>query len=116
MDSILIHHYIKEFIIISQIGEFGIIFDTSPHVFNDLLKSSCQRTSNYFKRMTLLNITPMMSMVERVAIGMETPKIDSKCSLKKEFNELICINPWMVLKLIFSQVDSCHSYVCSLLT
>ena len=28
-----------------------------------------------------------------VAIGEETSKIDSDCSLEKEFTELICMNP-----------------------
>ena len=35
----------------------------------------------------------MMSMADLVAIGVETPMIDSECSLEKEFTELICINP-----------------------
>ena len=35
----------------------------------------------------------MMSMANLVVIGVETPKIDSGCSLEKEFTKLICINP-----------------------
>ena len=39
----------------------------------------------------------MMSMVNLVAIGMETLRINSKCSLEKEFTELIPMNPSIVL-------------------
>ena len=35
----------------------------------------------------------MMSVADVVTITVETPKIDSTCSLKKEFIELICMNP-----------------------
>ena len=52
-----------------------------------------RRTSNYLERITLSNPTNMMSMVEPVAITMETLRIDSGCSLDKEFTELICMNP-----------------------
>ena len=52
-----------------------------------------RRTSNYLERITLSNPTHMMSMADPIAIGVETPRIDSGCSLEKEFTELICINP-----------------------
>ena len=58
----------------------------------------------------------MISMADLVPISMEILRIDSGCSLKKEFIELICMNPRMVLYLIVNQVDSCHNCVCSLLT
>ena len=35
----------------------------------------------------------MMSMADIVAIGVETLRIDSDCSLDKEFTELIHMNP-----------------------
>ena len=38
-------------------------------------------------------LTHMMSMVDLVAIGIETLRIDSECSLEKEFTKLICMNP-----------------------
>ena len=41
----------------------------------------------------------MMSMVDFVAIGVETLRIDSGCSLEKEFTELIRKIPLMVLHL-----------------
>ena len=50
-------------------------------------------TSNYLERITLYNPTHMMSMVDPIAIGMEILRIDSGCSLKKGFNELIRLNP-----------------------
>ena len=50
-------------------------------------------TINYPKRIALSDPTHMMSMVDLVAIGVETLKIDIGCSLKKEFTELICMNP-----------------------
>ena len=58
----------------------------------------------------------MMSMTDPKAIGVETLRIDSRCSLEKEFTELIGINPWMVLYLTVNQVDSCHICVCGPLT
>ena len=71
-----------------------------------------KRSSNYPERITLYNPTHMMSMADPIAIGVETLRIDSGWSLEKEFIELICMNPWMVLYLIVNQVDSCHDCVC----
>ena len=48
-------------------------------------------TSNYPERIELYDLTHMMSMVDLVAIGVETPRIDSEYSLEKEFTELIHI-------------------------
>ena len=50
-------------------------------------------TLNYLERITLSNLIHMMSMVDHVAIGVETPRIDSRCSLEKDFTKLICMNP-----------------------
>ena len=75
-----------------------------------------RRTSNYPKRITLSNPTHMMSIADAIAIGVETLRIDSGCSLEKEFTKLISMNSSMVLYLIVNQVDSCHGCVCSPLT
>ena len=56
----------------------------------------------------------MMSMDDPIATGAETLRIDSGCSLEKEFTKLIRMNPRMVLYLIFNQVDSCHGCVYGL--
>ena len=56
-----------------------------------------RRTSNYPKKIALSDPTHMMSIVDLVAITMETLMIDSGCSLKKEFTELIHMNPWLVI-------------------
>ena len=58
----------------------------------------------------------MMSMADPIAIGVKTLRIDSGCYLKKEFTELIRMNPWMVLYLTVNQVDSCHGCVYDPLT
>ena len=50
-------------------------------------------TSNYLERIVLYNPTHMMIMVDILVIGVETLRIDSGCSLEKEFTELICMNP-----------------------
>ena len=50
-------------------------------------------TSNYPEIIPLSDSTHMMSMIDLVAISVETPKIDSGCSLKKRFTESICMNP-----------------------
>ena len=52
-----------------------------------------RRTSNYPDRITLSNPSHMISMVDPIAIGVETLRIDSGCSLEKEFTELIRMNP-----------------------
>ena len=49
--------------------------------------------SYYPERITLSDLTHMMSMVDYVAIGVETSMIDNECSLEKEFIKLIHINP-----------------------
>ena len=55
------------------------------------------RTSNYLKRIALYNIMHMLSMVDHVAISVETLKIDIGCYLEKEFTLLICMNLLMVI-------------------
>ena len=57
-----------------------------------------------------------MSMVDHVAIGVDTPKIDGGCSLDREFIELIHMNPRMVLYQTINHVDSCYGCVCDPLT
>ena len=52
-----------------------------------------RRTSDYPERIALSNQSPMMSMADPIAIGVETLKIDRGCSLDKEFTELISMNP-----------------------
>ena len=75
-----------------------------------------RRTSNYLERITLSDTSHMMSIADPIAIGVETLRIDSGCSLEKEFTELIRINPLMVIYLIVNQVDSYHDCVCGPLT
>ena len=48
-----------------------------------------KRTSNYLKRITLSDKTHIIIMVDLVKIGVEISKINSGCSLEKEFIELI---------------------------
>ena len=52
-----------------------------------------RKTSNYLERIALSNPSHMMSMANPISIGMETLRIDSGCSLEKEFTELIRMNP-----------------------
>ena len=44
-------------------------------------------------RIAICNPTHMMSMVDPIAISVETLMIDSGCSLEKEFTKLIRMNP-----------------------
>ena len=62
--------------------------------FNDRVKTLRQysMTLNYLERITISNPSHMMSMADPTAIGVETLRIDSGCSLEKEFIELIHIN------------------------
>ena len=64
-----------------------------------------RRTLNYLERITLSNLTHMMSMIDPIAIDLETPQIDSRCSLDKEFTKSIRMNPLMVLYLT---IDNMH--------
>ena len=50
-------------------------------------------TSNYPEIVALSNPTYMMSMVDPIAIDVGTLRIDSGCSLEREFSELIRMNP-----------------------
>ena len=68
-------------------------------------------TSNYLERLALSDLTHMMSMVDPVAIGVETPRIDSGCSLEKEFTELIRMNPWYYAKFSIRLIHITVVYV-----
>ena len=48
-----------------------------------------RRKSNYQEKITLFDLTHRISMADPIAIGIETLRIDSGCSLEKEFIELI---------------------------
>ena len=50
-------------------------------------------TSNYLERIVLSNPTHIISMADHIALGVETLRIDSGCSLEKELIELIHMNP-----------------------
>ena len=52
-----------------------------------------RKTLNYTERITLSNPTHMMSMADPIAIGVKTLRIDSGCSLEKDFTELIRRSP-----------------------
>ena len=52
-----------------------------------------RRTLNYPERISLSSPFHMMSMADPIAIDAETLRIDSGCSLGKEFTELIRMNP-----------------------
>ena len=74
------------------------------------------RISNYPEIIVLSNLTHMMSMTDHIVIDVETLRIDSGCSLVKEFTELIRMNPWIILYLIINHFYSCHDCVCGLFT
>ena len=65
------------------------MFINSFHAFIRYLR----RTSNYIERIALCNSIHMMRIGDLVAISVETLRIDSGCSLEKEFTELIPMNP-----------------------
>ena len=52
-----------------------------------------RRTSNYPERIVLSNSSRKISMADPIAISVETLRIESGCSLEKEFTELIRMNP-----------------------
>ena len=73
-----------------------------------------ETTSNYLEMIS--NSTNMMSMVDPITIDVETPRIDSECSLEKEFIKLIHMNLSMILYLTINQVYSYHGFVHGPLT
>ena len=52
-----------------------------------------RRTLNYPERISLSNLTHMMSMDDPIALGVETLRIDSGYSFEKEFTKLVHMNP-----------------------
>ena len=52
-----------------------------------------KKTSNYPKRIALSDPTHMMSVANLLAINVEILRINSGCSLEKEFTKLIHMNP-----------------------
>ena len=68
-------------------------------------------TLNYPKRITLSDLSHIMSMIDLVSIDVETQRIDSGCSLEKGFTKLIHMNPLIVLYLSVNQVVPCYGYV-----
>ena len=44
------------------------------------------------ERIVLFDLTHMKSVADPVAISVKTLRIDSVCSLEKEFTRLICMN------------------------
>ena len=73
-------------------------------------------TSNYLQRILLFDPTYMMSTTDPLSISVETPRIDSGCSLEKNFTKLICINPSMLLCSNVNHIDSCHDCIGDSLT
>ena len=59
-----------------------------------------RRTLNYLEIIVLSDLTHMMSIADPVTIDVETPRIDSGCSLEKEFTELISMNAKLLIRLI----------------
>ena len=94
--------------------QWSLVFKHMFYLF--LFVGYSRRTSNYPERISLFVLTHMMTMADHVAIVVETPRIDSGCSLEKEFTKLIWMNPWTVLCQIVNQVDSCHGCVRGPLT
>ena len=75
-----------------------------------------RRIYNYPKRIKLSHLTYIMSIANLVAIYVERLRINSGCSLEKEFFELIYMNPSMLLYLTINQVHSYHGCVYISLT
>ena len=48
--------------------------------------------STYPEKISLFDLTHMMSMVDPISISVETLRINSGCPLEKEFTELISMN------------------------
>ena len=72
-----------------------------------------RRTLNYLKRIILSDRTYMMSIIDHVAISIETLRKDSECFLEKEVTKLIRMNH---IYIIVNQINSCHGCVCGPLT
>ena len=62
-----------------------------------LLMEYSRSPSNYLEKITLSNLTHIMSMNNLVAIDVKILRIDSKRFLQKNFTILICIKTQLVL-------------------
>ena len=56
-----------------------------------------RRTLNYSKRIPLSDPTHIMNMADPIVIDVETLRIDNRCSLEKEFTELMHMNPLLII-------------------
>ena len=65
-------------------------------------------TLNYPEKITTFDPAYTMSMVDPIVIDVKIQRIDN--GYFSENNELIHVNPRMVLYLTINQVDSCHDY------
>ena len=63
------------------------------YVLNIPIREIFEKDIELSGKIILSDLTHMMSMVDHLDIGVETPRIDSGWSLKKEFTELIRMNP-----------------------
>ena len=70
-----------------------MIIDFETYVLNIPISGIYKKDIKWSKKLTLSYSTHMISMVNPMAIIVETPRIDSGCSLEKEFTELIRMNP-----------------------
>ena len=71
-----------------------------------------RRTSNYLERIALFGPTHMISIIDPLAINVETPRINSGCSLEKEFTKLIYIIPiWYCVKLLIKLIHMTIVYM-----
>ena len=88
---------IKTIIVYNNYVKFDEIIIHSSIVFKHMFliiifKGYPRMTSKYFVRISLFNLTHMMSVANHVIIEMETPKIDNGSFLEKEFTQLIYMN------------------------
>ena len=68
-----------------------IILYSTIYIF--LFEGYSRRTLKYLERIVLFELIDMESIVDLMAISLETLRIVSRCSSDKELTKLICRNP-----------------------
>ena len=66
-----------------------MITSIKKYVPNTSIRGIFEKDMILSRRIALPDPIHMMSMADLVAISVKTPRIESECSLEKDFNELV---------------------------
>ena len=70
-------------------------------------------TSKFFARITQIDLTHLMIMLDRRTISVETLRINNEYSLRKDFFELIYMNTLLILYVTLNKFNLCDNFATS---